>query len=231
MRVREATHLERVDEPPLSLARDRIASPGGCPVRPGRHSTRRCRRLRAVRRSGFPAHHHLPAGRHGARRFTGSAGRPHISISRRISTRSARELDHEDAGLDPPARRGDRRQRLAVSRIHDRDQADEVASDRVYPALFKVGADGLALYTPYLAGDPAEYESFVEPKLPSNMIAAAGAQREIGVFGMLGVDRYVYLGPSDYIRRHGAIFVVPPRSSGLDRRNGRGALRQCAEAL
>ena len=87
---------------------------------------------------------------------------------------------------------------------------DETASDRVYPALFKIGPDGLALYTPYLAGDPAAYESFVEPKLPSTSVVLAGAQREIGVFGMLGVDRYVYLGPPDYVRERGAIFVVPP---------------------
>lgn len=87
---------------------------------------------------------------------------------------------------------------------------DETASDRVYPAMFKVGPDGVALYTPYLAGDPKAYESFVEPKLPTGSTVVDGAQREIGVFGMLGVDRYIYLGPPDYIRRHRAIFVVPP---------------------
>ena len=87
---------------------------------------------------------------------------------------------------------------------------DEAASDRVYPALFKVGPDGLALYTPYLAGDPADYDSFVEPKLSPKLIVEAGAQREIGVFGMLGVDRYIYLGPPDYIHERRATFIVPP---------------------
>jgi hypothetical protein len=87
---------------------------------------------------------------------------------------------------------------------------DEAASDRVYPALFRIGPDGLALYTPYLAGDPAAYQSFVEPKLPAASLAFAGAERVIGTFGMLGVDRYVYLGPADYVEHRDAAFIVPP---------------------
>jgi hypothetical protein len=91
---------------------------------------------------------------------------------------------------------------------------DEAASDRVYPALFKIGREGLALYTPYLAGDPATYDSFVETKLPANAVALAGSQREMGVFGMQGVDRYIYLGPPDYVHSRGATFIVPPDMPG-----------------
>jgi|GEM_PF-309068 hypothetical protein len=91
---------------------------------------------------------------------------------------------------------------------------DETAGDRVYPALFKVGPEGLALYTPYLAGDLATYQSFVQPKMPGNAVALAGAEREIGVFGMIGTDRYVYLGPSDYVHRGDATFVIPPDLPG-----------------
>jgi hypothetical protein len=87
---------------------------------------------------------------------------------------------------------------------------DDTAFDRVYPALFKVGADGLALFTPYLAGERAAWQSFVEPKLPGNVAVVAGSEREIGVFGMLGVDRYIYLGPADYVHRRDAVFIVPP---------------------
>jgi hypothetical protein len=91
---------------------------------------------------------------------------------------------------------------------------DETAADRVYPALFRLGPEGLALYTPYLAGDLAAWQSFVQPKLPANSISLAGAEREIGVFGMLGVDRYVYLGPQDYVHRRDAVFVVAPDLPG-----------------
>ncbi|MGB8841050.1 MAG: hypothetical protein WCC64_08240, partial [Aliidongia sp.] len=91
---------------------------------------------------------------------------------------------------------------------------DETASDRTYPALFRIGPDGLALYTPYLAGESAAYQSFVEPKLPANSLAFAGTERVIGAFGMLGVDRYVYLGPSDYIERGNATFIIPPDLPG-----------------
>jgi hypothetical protein len=91
---------------------------------------------------------------------------------------------------------------------------DEAGSDRVYPALFKIGAEGLALYTPYLAGDPAIYDSFIEPKLSNNTVALTGTQRQFGVFGMQGVDRYVYLGPPDYVHSRGATYVVPPDMPG-----------------
>jgi hypothetical protein len=91
---------------------------------------------------------------------------------------------------------------------------DETAADRVYPALFKVGPEGLALYTPYLAGDLAAWQSFVQPKLPATAISLAGEEREIGVFGMHGVDRYLYLGPPDYLQRRDALFVVPPDLPG-----------------
>lgn len=87
---------------------------------------------------------------------------------------------------------------------------DEAAVDRVYPALSRVGPDGLVLYTPYLEADTRAYETIVELKLPPRDIAVSGSQPEMGVFGGVGVDRYVFLGPRDYVRENVATFVTPP---------------------
>ena len=87
---------------------------------------------------------------------------------------------------------------------------DDVTGDRVYPALSRVGTDGLVIYTPYLLADSAAYETFIELKPTARNVALAGTDHDAPAFGGIGTDRYVYIGPRDYVTEGLATFVTPP---------------------
>lgn len=87
---------------------------------------------------------------------------------------------------------------------------DEATADRVYPALTRVGPDGLVIYTPYLLAAPADYETIIELKLAPRDVAIAGTEHDAPAFGGISADRYVYIGPRDYVTEGLATFVTPP---------------------
>jgi hypothetical protein len=87
---------------------------------------------------------------------------------------------------------------------------DMAATDRTYPALSRVGPDGLVIYTPYLLALPSAFETIMELKPPPRTIVVAGTDHDEPAFGGIGSDRYVYIGPRDYVTRGLATFVIPP---------------------
>jgi len=87
---------------------------------------------------------------------------------------------------------------------------DDATIDRVYPALGRVGPDGRELYTPYLLGNTEAYETIIEARLPAAMTLVAGAETDRPLFDGVSADRYVYMGPRDYVTSGMATFITPP---------------------
>ena len=85
---------------------------------------------------------------------------------------------------------------------------DQRAIDRVYPALQRIGESGYLLHTPHLRADTDEVPIIRAARAAGHVTIAAGKldpQR-------LPADRYIYLGPKDYLSERASMSVVsPPR--------------------
>ena len=90
---------------------------------------------------------------------------------------------------------------------------DPAGHDQPYPVLQRVGADGYLLYTPHLLTSTMNAAPQIRVRLRRGLIALAGGgkhpKREPLQF--LPTDRYVFIGPIDYVslQAHSAT-VAPP---------------------